>query len=153
MPEFQLQDAANWEKVYDQSYQGSAITPTRYTPIPPFVISRLFPSHTLLIATDSSEALAHWRLGVRVQMIIDAPSTDFVQIDTNQISIPINRGLLVRFPKLSTLYRLRVEVPKWHRTMRVTIWEYSGTEASDTETLEFIREDLQRLEGKVNSLL
>lgn len=128
MPEFQLQDDMNWSKVYEQMHQVSALTATSYIPIPPFIIDRLFPSHILLITTDSEEALSHWWLGVRVQMMIDALGTDFLQIPANRISIPVNQALLVRFPKLSSLYRLRVEVPKWHLTMRVTIWEYSGTE-------------------------
>jgi hypothetical protein len=147
-----LQDANQWQEVYDQMHQATRLSSTSYIPIPPFIVPILLTTHTLMIATDSQEALAHWWLGVRVQMLIDVPGSDFSELPTERINIPVNRGLLVRLPKLSNQYRLRVEVPHWHQTMRLTIWEFTGADDGES-SLELIREDLQRIEGKVNSLL
>lgn len=128
MPELQLQDPLLWVKVYDNQRQGLVISANSYIPIPSVIVPHIFTAHTLLIATDSQEALSRWRLGVRVQMMIDVPGSDFVQLPATQIAIPINRGLLVQFPILSTAYKLNIEVPEWHRSIRVTIWEHTGIE-------------------------
>jgi hypothetical protein len=147
-----LQNANQWQEVYDQMHQVTRLSSTSYIPIPPFTVPILLTSHTLMISTDSEEALARWWLGVRVQMLIDVPGSDFGELPTDRINIPVNRGLLVRFPKLSNQYRLRVEVPEWHQTMRLSIWEFMGLDDSEA-SLDLVVENLQRIEGKVNSLL
>jgi hypothetical protein len=153
----QLGDSALWSRVYNQMHYAQPATPSGFMPIPAFNIPILFSSHILAIATDSQYARSWWWLGVRAKMLIDSPGTDFGELEAYGLRVPVNAGILARFPKLTPQYRLKIEIPWWHQEMRVTIWEYLGPDDDTTEELirtssESIRVDLVRIETKVDNL-
>jgi len=153
----QLDNNAFWSRVYNQQFYAEPTAERRYQPIPPINVPFLFSSHVLAIATDSQFARSWWWLGVRAKMVIQSPGTEFAELEASEIKVPVNSGILARFPKLSAQYRLKLEVPWWHQEMRVTIWEYLGPGDDPVEDLvrtstESIRIDLVRIETKIDRL-
>jgi len=153
-----LQVADNWQKTYDQLHNATKPTATSYIPIPSFVIGQLFSAHTLIIRTESSNAREWWWLGCRLQMTIEVSGTDFGSFTAERVACPLNQGKLIRFPRLTDYYRLKVEIPYWLDNLRIQIWAYTAPNGGDVEDDDnvldlLIRDDLERLEGKINELL
>jgi hypothetical protein len=79
-------------------------------------------------------------------------------VASTQRVVLLNRGgTLIQFPRYAPQYRLEVEVPKWHKEMDLTIWEYIGPITDTTvqavlEQADLIRVDLLRIETKLDAL-
>lgn len=150
-------DGRLWPRVYNQQFYAEQLTTTSFSPIPPVNVPVLFTSRTIAVALDSQEALSHWWLGIRLKMRIAVPGSEFDEIEAQEVKCQVNRGQLIRFPRLAPQYTLRLEFPWWHSEMRVTIWEFQGTEQDSTEVLikertDAIRVDLARVEAKIDQI-
>ncbi len=152
----QLRDPANWGQVYDLNRQATPYGANGFIPIPRFEVPIVFHSPILSIAAVNSYAYGWWRLGCRVRQLFDVPQT--VEIGSFERMVLINRGgTLVQFPRYADQYRLEINVPHWHREIRLTIWEYIGPITDTTaqlvaEQTELIRIDLLRIETKIDAL-
>lgn len=152
-----LQNAQLWQLLYVSGVYQVVHVGNGWVPIPPFYLPIICTHHTLMVSAESQLAKAEWWLGIRLQMIIDAPGTDFGEIPAQSINVPINRPFLVQFSDLSDSYRLRVEVPPWHEEMSIRIWQYIGITSDSTEDLIIstaagIEQDLARIESKIDNL-
>jgi hypothetical protein len=154
----QLSNPANWGTPYQTSRQANPYgTSGLFFPIPPFQIPIQFESPILAISAENQDARAWWILGCRVRQLFDVSSGP-LEVASVQRRVLLNRGgTLIQFPRYAPQYRLEVEIPRWHKEMSLTIWEYIGpitdtVEQSVLEQADLIRVDLLRIETKIDAL-
>jgi hypothetical protein len=153
-----LEPAVSWAAPYQVLKQANPYGSSGlFFPIPTFQIPIQFESPILAISAENQDALSHWRLGVRVRQLFTADIAP-LEVTSNQQAVLLNRGpSLIQFPNHAQQYRLEVEVPRWHKEISLSIWEYIGpvvdsTELLLTETTDLIRIDLLRIESKIDAL-
>lgn len=152
----QLNDETLWLLAWEGLRRANAFgAEGAFFPIPSFQIPILFESPVLAISAENQDARSWWRLGVRVRQLLSVAGID--EIGTYQKAVLLNRGgTLVKFPSYAAQYRLEVEVPHWHREIKLTIWEYQGpiTDTTDLlvqEQIDLVRVDLLRIENRINN--
>lgn len=154
----QLSNSAHWGVPYQISRRANSYSTTGlFFPIPSFEVPIQFESPILAIAANSQDAKSWWILGCRVRQLFEVPVIP-EEVASVQRRVLLNRGgTLIQFPRYVSQYRLEVEIPKWHRSMDITIWEYLGpitdtVEQAVLEQTDLIRVDLLRIEAKVDAL-
>lgn len=154
----QLQPSSSWAAPYQTMRRANLYGGTGlFFPIPSFQIPIQFESPILAIIAENQDALAHWRLGCRVRQLFNADIAA-LEVSGTQRAVLLNRGpTLIQFPRYAQQYRLEVDVPKWHKELSLTIWEYIGPITNSTEQLlseqsDLIRVDLLRIESKIDAL-
>lgn len=153
----QFSAAENWQEVWDFDFVASDAPYGRYYPIPPMVVPILLTSPFIALAASSTDAQSNWRLGYWARQYI-APTGVGGALEGRTEKAFLNRFSIARFPLLATQYQLRIEIPWWHKTMSIGIWEYTGPISESDEQLitdssDLIRIDLLRIEAKINQLL
>jgi hypothetical protein len=152
-----FRNSAHWGPPYQIARRANLYGSTGlFFPIPTFQIPILFESPILAIAAENQDAHSWWRLGCRVRQLFDVEGP--TEVASTQRVVLLNRGgTLIQFPRYAPQYRLEVEVPKWHKEMDLTIWEYIGPITDTTvqavlEQADLIRVDLLRIETKLDAL-
>ena len=112
--------------------------PGYHIPIPLHQIPGIFDCHTLVVGANSFMARPTWRLGFYLRMLV-ASSVGLAEASNHPVPLGLN---VIRLPRLSSEYRLRAYIPKWHQTMEMKIWKYIGTH-NDCETV------LARVENRI----
>jgi hypothetical protein len=156
-PVLQLNNAANWELLYSDLKVADEISTGTFRPIPTFTVPVLIESPWIAIETYSQEARSHWWLGCRVQPIVMVPNSPFQRIAGTQVNVPLNALTLFKFQSLEAQFRLRVQIPWWHKELSIWVYQYTGTASDSTEDLivdrtDVIRVDLARIEFKLDNL-
>lgn len=156
-PLIDLQGQGVWTQVFDERREAAKATDTVYLPIPAFEIGFSFESHILAVRCLSTTAKAHWRfagnLSQRFQIGTGGTASPLPVVTASRLSMRLNRADLVRFPALTAAYELLFEPPHWLKDLRLTVWQYSGSESDTTEELiEAARVDLIRIEHKIDAL-
>lgn len=139
-PVLQLTSQGNWNQIYDESRSAVPATPSGgHTPIPAFEIPFLFDKHIIAVRCLSPSAKPTWRyagtLSQRFQAGTGGSASTLPTLDATSLSLRINRSKLVVFKKYTQQYELLFESPPWIKEMRLTIWQYVGTESDSTEDL------------------
>lgn len=163
MSVWDLAAQGNWEIILGERrivQQVSGTIPKRfdsaYIPIAPFYATPY--SHTLLIGTQSNNALPYWFLGARAsQYLYVSPSMSNNFISGVQAAdskkCGLNRLTLVEFKNYDiSPYTLQLEIPYWLEDIYVEVWEYTGNMGGDQyefDTSDII-ERLQRIETKID---
>lgn len=155
-PILNLSSGSDWALVYQETKRAAYAVAPNYYPIPAFAIPLLLSSPILVIEAANIDARPWWWLGCRLQQVLYtglAPS----EVLGSFLNIPLNRPRLVRLPRLAPDYSLKVEIPPWFESMKISIYEYTGTVGDTTDALileqsEVIRVDLARIESKINQL-
>jgi hypothetical protein len=156
-PVLQLNNAANWELLYSELRFADQVSSNSYRPIPAFTIPILIESPWIAVGSNSQSARFHWWLGCRIQPIVVVPESPFGSIAGMPVPVPLNEITLYKFPSLQAQFRLRVQIPWWHRELGFTLYQYTGpvgdtTEDLITERTDVIRVDLARIEFKLDNL-
>lgn len=134
-PILDLSNSSNFQEVYETILSGELVIEGRYKPIPQHQIPITFDRHTLLVGASSSTAKPNWRLGFYLRMLI---TSSVGTAEASNCSIPFGLNL-IRFPVLSSQYKLKAYIPKWHREMELKIWKYIGPESDELNLLEQIK--------------
>ncbi len=138
-----LSNSSNFVEAYEIILTaGSSPVPNYHTPIGIHLIPIVFDSHTLLVGASSSTAKPNWRLGFYLRALI-ASAVGMAEASNYPIPFGLN---LIQLPKLSSEYRLRAYIPKWHQTMEMKIWKYVGS-YNDVKAV------VDRIEDKIILLL
>lgn len=156
-PLLDLQGQGVWTQVFDELREATKLSETFYAPIPAFEIGFSFEAHILAIRCLSQTAKANWRfagnLSQRLQINTGGTASPLPTVTAEQIALRLNRAKLVRFPRLTAAYELLFEPPHWLKDLRLTVWQYTGTESDTTEEMvDAARVDLIRIEHKIDSL-
>jgi hypothetical protein len=130
----QLQNVNNWEQVHNASYSAAPGSLTGYyVPIPAFELPITLERTTLAVRCYNPDALPKWFLGARLTQLVPTGLIAGQKISGTRLNARINAISLLRFPKISTDYVLRCEIPTWFKELEITIWQYVGTGDEDVE--------------------
>jgi len=114
-----LDDENNWQSVYDQSHSLTGEILTGKISIPGSLTE-----HTIRIYATSLVAKPHWWLaGTLCQLLGSNTQPDF---EGSRWRVPLNRITLIQLPQLTTTYRLKFEVPRWHKEITLVVETYTG---------------------------
>jgi hypothetical protein len=114
-----LDDENNWQSVYNlfHSVTGGNLTEK-------ILIPGSLTEHTIRIYATSLVAKPHWWLaGTLCQLLGSNTQPDF---EGSRWRVPLNRITLIQLPQLTTSYRLKFEVPHWHKELTLVIETYTG---------------------------
>ena len=147
-----LNNADNWEYVYDISKQAEIITanPETYKPIPEITIPVLLDSPVIICLVES-EVPSHWRSAGFLTQKIPTGLTVGARPETEveeRNRILLNRFKLIILPEVSSTYALSFRPHWWLKSIKFTLWKYIGPRVSG-DTLEY----LSRVEKKTDLIL
>lgn len=142
-PILDLSSPGNLEEIYEVVLTAAlSPVPGYHIPISLHQIPGVFDCHTLVVGANSFMARPSWRLGFYLRMLI-ASSVGLAEASNHPVPLGLN---LIRLPRLSSEYRLRAYIPKWHQSMEMKIWKYTGV-SNDCETI------LERVENRIILLI
>jgi hypothetical protein len=154
----QLSNAANWEQIYNTSVAAVNITPDTHVPIAEITVPFLIDTHVLAvyITTDVPEGREWFFAGYLNQKfelgltVGGTPEAD----ELSRRKLSINRIKLIILPKITANYAISFSVPKWFKSVQITVWQYIGTDYDSIE--QTINQDIQpalaRIESKVDAI-
>lgn len=134
-PILDLGNPNHFQEVYETVLTAEIVVEGFYKPIPQHQIPITFSCHTLFVGATSTKAKPNWRLGFYLRMLI-ASSVGTAEASNRPIPFGLN---LIRFPVLSSEYKLKAYIPKWHQEMEMKIWQYTGPESDVLNLLEQIK--------------
>ncbi len=155
-PVVQFTTEGNWQQVYEERRTCTFITDKVFTPIPAFEIGFLFDTHIIAIRAISTSAKSTWRyagsLHQRLQLGGGGTASNLPTVDLSNRGILLNRSTLIELPRYTSEYALVFAPPRWMQDIKVTFWQYIGIDSDNlTESLLLAREDLERIEVKLDS--
>lgn len=158
MRTLQLNNADNWEQIYNTSVSAVFITPNVHAVIPKITVPLLIDTHVLAVyvTTEVPEGRSwnfagylhqEFNLGLTVG---GTPEAD--EISTRKIFL--DRIKLITFPKLTPTYAISFDVPKWFTSVSLTVWKYIGIDYDSVEKTitDDVLPGLSRIESKVDAL-
>jgi hypothetical protein len=114
-----LDNENNWQSVYNQFHSV-----TGQIPINEILIPGSLTENTIRVYAISSVAKPHWWLaGTLCQLLGTNTQPAF---EGSRWRVPLNRITLIQLPQLTTSYRLKFEVPIWHKQITLVIESYTG---------------------------
>lgn len=149
-------DETNWQPIHNQTVVAPQRGGAQYVPLLPFDLPVLVSSPILMALAENLDVRPWWFLGYRLQQLVETGIAPGEMVG-GFANVPLNRPKLIRFPRYSAQYALRVHVPPWLDRMKIVIYEYVGDisdtgEALTQEQADLIRIDLLRIEAKINQL-
>jgi hypothetical protein len=114
-----LDNESNWQTVYNQFHSV-----TGKNLIGKISIPGIYTQHTIRVYANSLIAKPHWWLAGNLYQLLGNNSQ--VDFQGSYCRVPLNRITLIQLPKLTTSYRLKFEVPKWHKQIAVVVEIYTG---------------------------
>lgn len=151
-----LSNGTQWLKIYDQFHVAQLILdqPSKHYPILPIVVPATLDNYTVAVSSKPTQFKPSWQLGAKIYSLIDISNSDIDTAKYNYYySVSINEVNILKIKRLSTYYRLLIEVPRWFTDAHLQVWVYTGTETikSTDERLESIEQDLERIELKIDA--
>jgi hypothetical protein len=114
-----LDNENNWQSVYNQHHSA-----TGKTLLGNILIPGNLTEHTIRIYANSLVAKPQWWLaGTLCQLLGNNTQPDF---EGSRWRVPLSRITLIQLPQLTTTYRLKFEVPHWHRELALVVEVYTG---------------------------
>jgi hypothetical protein len=114
-----LDNENNWQTIYNQFHSV-----TSENLIGKISIPGNFAQHTIRTYATSLVAKPHWWLAGTLSHLLGSNSQpDF---EGSHWRVPLNKIMLIRLPELTTNYRLKFEVPHWHKEIALVIEVYTG---------------------------
>jgi len=112
-----LDNESKWNTIYNGSHSQ-----TGETPISSILIPGVITEHTIIIYAVSSRAKPNWWLAGELIHLLKNAQPDF---QGSSWRIPLNRIVLIQLPQLTTSYRLKFQVPRWHQEMALVVESYT----------------------------
>ena len=114
-----LDDESNWQVLHNGFHST-----TDGSLIGKITIPGTFTQHTIRIYATSLIAKPRWWLAGDLSHLLGSNSQpDF---EGSRWRVPLNKIMLIRLPELTTSYRLKFEVPHWHKELAIVIEVYTG---------------------------
>jgi hypothetical protein len=144
----------NWQLLYQDSRVRDAGR------IEAFTLPIVFHSTILAVGTSSMSAQPNWYRGgwlVRRMNLpgvgVGIPSRDQFNLEADNRLIPVNRTVLVHYPRDLPDFHLRFQPVSWLRDISIAVWEYTGPISDSTDDLvETLKVDIARVEAKIDRL-
>ena len=147
MPQFA--NSNNWDLISNGNITASLVNPNEpyHIPINPISISTLIETPTIAIFTETTNPKSTWKCGGWVAANIVSGLIVGGNADTEiaRRYLQLEKINIVRFPRLSNNFALKLFVPSWFKYFSWTIWEYIGEGFADLEG------KLDNLESVINT--
>lgn len=111
---------SNWQIVYNGSHSA-----TDEEPIGSILIPETFTQHNIRVYAASSAAKSHWWFAGTLFHLLSSNEPGFVG---SWHTVRLKKITLIQLPKLTTSYRLKLEVPKWLKQIALVVESYIGEE-------------------------
>lgn len=151
-----IKNSFNWNLVYQEEREVLYDSAGGYTAIPAFEIPITFDKSLLCVRTSSKNAKFTWRFsGVLTQRMELGTNNDSLPVASlDYTRLRINRSTLIHYPLYTTDYQLLFESYYWIKHIDLTIWEYVGRLANETDDLinEIRADELANIEQKVDEI-
>ena len=151
-----LSNGADWVKIYDR-FHVAQVNPSKtgkYYPIPYVLIPTYLDSYTIAVSANTTQFKPTWKLGGRIYPIIEINNSDIGQARSNKFySISINQPTVLKIQRVSTYYRIIVDVPQWFLDAYIQVWVFNGIEPVDTleQKVDNIQAQLNRIEQQLDT--
>ncbi|MDJ0509268.1 MAG: hypothetical protein QNJ64_08455 [Crocosphaera sp.] len=129
--EYQFTNSANWDLFWSEERKATVRRGVidRFFPITPIAPGIALSSNVVAIWCQNTEAPKNWRFGARYFIEIETGIT--VKSDSPKTvlktgKIYLNQIEIIEIPNYSSTFSLRIDIPYWHRSFDVKIWEYVG---------------------------
>lgn len=151
-----LSNGNQWLKIYDQFTVAQSIPnqPGRHYPLLPQIIPTILDNYIIAISCKPTVSKPTWKLAAKVYSLIDINNSDIDVAKSNDYHlVSINQTNIIKINRLSTYYRLLVEVVNWFADVHIEIWVYTGIDTlkSTNESLADIETNLIRIESKIDN--
>lgn len=154
----QLGNADNWEQIYSTSVAAVTVTPKVHAPIPEITVPLLLDNHILAvyITTEIPEG-SNWNFAGFLNQKFELGLTVGGIPEADELSrrkLWLNRIKLIMFPQLTSNYAISFDVPKWFKSINLTVWQYTGVDYDSVEQslTEDIIPRLMSIESKIDAL-
>ena len=134
-------NSANWQLLGQLTGNAQLVTVNGVerisVPIGILTFPLIVDNFTLAIATDINYVgSSRWKWGGLAQYIINTGITVGGNLDSivNQKALFIDQITIIRFPKLSNSFALKIRVPDWFRDVTYNIFGYIGEGNPDVES-------------------
>ena len=115
-----IDNPLNWEIIYSDQHSKSPVEED----IGRILIPGTFTQHIIRIYCTSSVAKSRWWLAGNLSHLLGSNSQpDF---EGSNWRVPLNKIMLIQLPELTTNYRLKFEVARWHKEIAIVIETYVG---------------------------
>lgn len=154
----QLANVANWEQIYTYSASAVKINDRMYEPIPEIEVPLLIEKHVLAVYVNTSVPEGSvWYFGGFLNQKFQLGLTIGGVPDADELTrrkLSLNRIKLVVLPKITANYAISLSVPKWFKSVSLTVWQYIGDDYDSVEKLLTgeISLSLERIESKIDAL-
>jgi hypothetical protein len=114
-----IDDESNWQVIHNGFHlqadenQGMEI-----------LIPGTFTQHTIRVYAISLVAKPHWWLAGALSQLLG--SNNKPVFEGSRWRVPLSKIMLIKLPELTTNYRLRFEVPRWHKEIALVVEIYTG---------------------------
>jgi hypothetical protein len=113
-----LDNENNWQTIYKQSHSVTGESLIGKISIPGSLTQ-----HTIRISATSLVAKPHWWLAGDLTQVLGNNSV--VDFEGSRWRVPLSRMTLIQLPQLTTSYRLKFEVPHWHKQIAIVVEIYT----------------------------
>ena len=145
-------DSALWALAYEEVRIEPQVFPRRFPAIDPWVIPITFDSYVFAVAATTNLYQDNWYTAGYLSQNLAFPGTGFTIASGQTFKIPLNRTVLLVYPKVSSEFELRFSPCGWIIDITLRIWNFNGPIITrEEELLDVIRVDLARVEAKVDN--
>ena len=151
-----LSNGANWLKIYDQFHvaQPRPDQPGRYYPILPIIIPSVLDNYIVAVFSKPSNPKPSWTFGGKVYTLLDVNGSDISIGRYNKYHpLGINETTMFKINRVSTYYKLLVQVPSWFIDVYLQAWVFIGEEPIESleQKVDNIQVQLNRIEEQLNT--
>jgi hypothetical protein len=154
----QLSNADNWQQVYHHSVAAVTINSDTHVPIAEITVPLLLDTHVLAVyvTTEVPEG-RNWNFAGFLNQKFELGLTVGGTPEADELSrrkLWLNKIKLIIFPQLTSTYAISFDIPKWFKSVQLTVWEYVGSDYDSVDQVltQSIQPSLARIESKVDAL-
>lgn len=158
-PIINLSNSNNWREVWAELIRAQRVVTDieRYYPIRTIEMPVQLESPIFAVLIENQQAAQTWRFAGNMTQSIQ---TGILGFGTNDVELAepkklwLNRVCIHIFPKITSTFSLKFDVPHWFEEASITVWEYLGNYGDTTEELikQVREENLTRIEQKIDDI-
>ncbi len=157
MPASDLNNAKNWQLVYQEYKQARPATPKGgYLPLPGFEVPITLSARTVIAKTVSNiPAGKRWKWAGKLRAYQNYPNGGVASQPSEVAahSLYLNRSKLVILPNYANNYQLVLSDAFWLRDMQLSIYEFIGDfQGNKTDLLNQLLLNTEQIESKIDAL-
>ena len=145
-------DSTLWNLAYEEIRIEEQTFPRRFPAIDPWVVPITFDSHVFAVSASTALYKDSWYTAGYLSQTLEFSGVGFTLASGATFRVPLNRTVLLIYPKLTDEFQLRFSPCGWIIDITLRIWNFNGPIITrEEELLDVIRVDLARIEAKIDN--